>query len=157
MDPEQAFERIEESRAALLKSIEGLPEAALTGPQVEGSWTIKDLIAHITSWEAVCVDPLRRFAAGGAFEAEVIEDHLAWNDMQAARWRDQSVADLIKELVRTRLELLAIADSLTEEQWEQSVTHPWGDQGTVSDMLSGLAWHENEHLKSIQNWLALLS
>jgi hypothetical protein len=57
----------------------------MTQVQVEGVWTIKDVLGHIASWEEICLEPLRRYADGGPFEVQVIEDDLAWNDVQAAR------------------------------------------------------------------------
>jgi hypothetical protein len=154
MDPEEAYEKIEASRLALFQTVEGLSEEDLLVPQVEGIWTIKDLLSHITAWEDECLRPLRNFIARGEFDSQVIEDHDAYNMVLADKKQRLSLRDVMKDLVRIRLELLAQCDMLSEAQWEQPVSLPWGQIGTMADMLSGLAWHENEHVKTIQHWLA---
>ncbi len=88
MTKEETLARLAESRRALHQASEGLSEEQITQVQVEGVWTIKDVLGHITSWEETCLEPLRRYADGGPFEVKVIEDYLAWNDEQAARKRD---------------------------------------------------------------------
>jgi len=85
MTKEKTLARLAESRRALHQAIEGLSEEEMTQIQVEGIWTIKDVLGHITSWEETCLEPLRHYADGGPFDVQVIEDYLAWNDVQAAR------------------------------------------------------------------------
>jgi len=79
MTKEEALARLAESRRALHQAIEGLSEEKMTQIQVEGVWTIKDVLGHITSWEETCLELLRRYADGGPFEVKVIEDYLTWN------------------------------------------------------------------------------
>jgi uncharacterized damage-inducible protein DinB len=77
MTKEEALARLAESRQALHQAIEGLSDEEMTQIQVEGVWTIKDVLGHIASWEETCLEPLRRYADGGPFEVKVIEDYLA--------------------------------------------------------------------------------
>ena len=87
MTKEEALARLAESRRALHQAIEGLSKEEMTQVQVEGVWTIKDLLGHITSWEETCLEllrlrsgqALRRYADGGPFAVQLIEDYLAWN------------------------------------------------------------------------------
>ncbi len=152
MYKDQALSRIRQTRQALLEKIQGLSEADLTGPQVEGIWTIKDLLGHISAWEDACLEPLESLAAGDPFQSENIPDHDAWNALQAARRRDQSLSEILKELNDVRQRLLEAAGRLSDDGWRQILHLPWGEEATIANMLSGLAWHEEEHLKSIWKW-----
>lgn len=152
MTKEQALAGLAKSRQALHQAIEGLSPEEMTQVQVEGVWTIKDVVGHITSWEEVILQPLRRFAGGGPFGTNVIEDYLAWNDEQAALKKDIPLDAVLDEATAIREELVATANRLSAEQWEQEVTFPWGGTGTLSEVLGGLAWHEKEHVETIQRW-----
>ena len=154
LDKETALRKLAESRKALLDSTRGLNEADLTHKAVEGTWATKDLLAHITSWEVTVLEPLRQMVETGSFEPASIPDHLAWNDQQALLWQNKTLAQIYGELETTRQQILTLAAQLQPAQWEQVLPAPWGGQETLAQILSGLAWHEMEHLKSIHKGLA---
>lgn len=149
MKSEDALKRFSSSRQALFEAIAGLSDAELTGPKVEGVWTIKDLLGHISAWEQKLLVPLASFAIGGTFKAEVVYNHDAWNLNQSTRRSSWTCAEIIKEIETTRQEVLDLLNKLSANQWGQSILTPWGEENTIAEMISGLAWHEEEHTKSI--------
>ncbi len=149
---ESALRRIRESRQALIQGIQGLSEAEMTGPRVEGAWTIKDVLGHIVAWEQACLEPLECYQAGGPFQCDDISDHDAWNAAQAARRRETPTQAILEEMEEVRRRLLAAAGQCTQGQWAQKLHLPWGEEAGMAEMLNGLAWHEEEHLKSILAW-----
>jgi uncharacterized damage-inducible protein DinB len=149
MDKEEALSRFYHSRQSLLKAIAGLSDDELTIIEVEGIWTIKDLLGHIAAWENSLLEPLSVFVDGEPFEAEEIPNHDAWNAEQSALRATRNYSEILKEIGNTRQELIKTAGRLTENQWNQTFRAPWGDQNTLIEMISGLAWHEEEHTKSI--------
>jgi hypothetical protein len=120
--------------------------------QVEGVWTIKDILGHIASWEELCQEPLQRYADGDPFEAEVTKDYLSLNPILATRKRNTPLAVILDELDAIRQELVAATSKLSAEQWVQRVLFPWGDEGPVAEMLDELYEHELEHVYAIQKW-----
>jgi uncharacterized damage-inducible protein DinB len=152
MIKEEALARLAESRRALHQAIEGLSEEEVTQIQVEGVWTIKDILGHIASWEETCLEPLRRYADGGPFEVQVIEDYMAWNDEQATRKRDVPLDAILEELGAIRQGLTEVASRLSARQWERRVPFSWGGQGTIAEVLDVFYRHELEHVRSIQQW-----
>ncbi len=153
MDKLKALEEFSNSRAKLLKSIEGLDEYLMTQETVDGTWTVKDILAHLTSWERTLLVPLYAYAQTGEFLPEVIPDDLAWNDQQAAKWQRKSLKTVISELHETRREILEQVARLKPEQWESELAAPWRGKSTLAELISGLSWHENEHLESIHQWI----
>ncbi|MEE8391471.1 MAG: DinB family protein [Anaerolineae bacterium] len=154
MTKQETLTGLAQSRRALHQAIEnvGLSAEEMTQVQVEGVWTVKDVVGHITSWEEVLLKPLRRYAGGDPFGSDVIEDYMAWNDEQAARKRDVPMAGILDEASTIREELVAAANRVPAEQWEQELTFPWGDTGTLAKALRGLKEHEMEHVRAIQQW-----
>jgi uncharacterized damage-inducible protein DinB len=148
----EVLDKLAKSRQALHQAIEGLSQEEMTQIQVEGVWTIKDILGHISSWEETRLEPLRRYADGSPFEVEVIEDDLAWNDEQAARKRDVPLVAILDELTAIRQALVEAAGKLSAEQGAQVVLLPWGEEGTVAEALDELSGHEMEHVEAIQEW-----
>jgi uncharacterized damage-inducible protein DinB len=152
MTKEETLARLAESRQALHQAIEGLSEEEMTQPQVEGVWTVKDVLGHIASWEETCLEPLQLYADGGPFEVQVIEDYMAWNDEQAARKRDVPLDAILDELATIRQELVEAASRLSAGQWKERVPFSWGGRGTIAEVLDVFYQHELEHVRSIQRW-----
>jgi uncharacterized damage-inducible protein DinB len=152
MSKERALKYLARSREELQQAIQGLSEDEMTQVPVEGVWTIKDVLGHLTSWEEALLQPLRSYADGGPFDGQVIEDYLAWNDEQAALKKDLSLDAILDELTSVRQKLVATANRLSDRQYEQQVPFPWGEMGTADKALHGLSLHEREHLGAIQKW-----
>jgi uncharacterized damage-inducible protein DinB len=152
MDQEDALNQIGDSRQALLKAIEGLDDRLMMEQPVEDNWTIKDLLAHIIAWDEICLAPMRRFSQGQPFEPEIVDDVNIWNKPQVERRQRQPMESILRELTRIRLELLAAIQRLEDVQWKVSIEMPWEGKGTVTDLLKGLADHENKHTQSILSY-----
>ena len=153
MDKLHVLEQLASSRLAFYHAMEGLSEEHINQLPVEGIWTVKDLLGHLTAWEEACLIPLRSFAAGGFFVPESIPDHDRWNAMQAQAWRQKSLAEILVAYQAVREELIMLLIALPEERWTVKLPAPWGETTTAAEMFNGLAWHEStEHLKSIQQW-----
>ncbi|MEE8390003.1 MAG: DinB family protein [Anaerolineae bacterium] len=152
MTKEDMLAKLAESRRYLHRATQDLNEEEMTQVQVEGAWTIKDVLGHIASWEDICLEPLRRYADGDPFKVEVIKDYLILNEELSARKQDIPLDAILDELDAIRQELVATASKLSAERWEQRVLFPWGDEGAVAEMLDELYQHELEHARVIQQW-----
>jgi DinB superfamily len=51
MKKRQLFQKLEQAWTALKESYVGLSEAQLTESGVMGEWSVKDTLAHVTTWE----------------------------------------------------------------------------------------------------------
>lgn len=152
MSKEKALRSLASSREDLQQAIEGLSHEEMSQVPVEGVWAIKDMLGHLTSWEEVLLQSLQSYADGGPFDGEVVEDYLAWNDEQAAHKKGLPLDTILDEMISVREKVVALANRLSERQYEQQVTFPWGEKGTVDKALRGLSVHEREHVRTIQKW-----
>ncbi len=64
MDRAQLLKRLDRAWQAFSESYAGLPEMALLEPGVEGDWSVKDIIAHVTWWEEEALKHLPVILAG---------------------------------------------------------------------------------------------
>jgi hypothetical protein len=115
----------------------------------EGTWTVKDLIGHLSSWENACLLPMRGFSEGEPFTPPDIPDDLVWNDEQAAIKAPLSISEVIQESRQTYEELLRLVEHLDIHHLQEIITMPWREEGTILKMIDGLAWHQEEHNKSL--------
>ena len=153
MNKKEIIDQLAESRQAFLHALEGLQDDQINQAPVEGTWTIKDLLAHLASWENTCLVPLRIYSSGGEFVPDPIPNHDVWNQAQAQRWQSQTLAETLADYQSIREEFVALISALPDACWNVKLPAPWGGEATIAELCSGLAWHEKtEHLKSIQHW-----
>lgn len=150
MSREETFAKLARSRQRLLEAIEGLSEEEMSQVPLEGVWTARDIIGHVTSWEETLVVPLEAYAEGEPFVTEPIEDYLAWNDEQAALKREIPLREVLAQAASVREGMVTAAEKLSEERWTAPVPYPWGGKGSLKRALEGLAEHEMEHVGAIQ-------
>jgi hypothetical protein len=64
MNKDQLYKRIDRAWEALKASYAGLSTSELLEPGVTGTWSVKDIIAHITWWEEEALTHLPLIVAG---------------------------------------------------------------------------------------------
>src|SRR2546430_16394750 len=64
-DKQRLLRRLDKARAALKESYAGLSDPRLTEPGVTGDWSVKDILAHVTTWEREALKHLPLIIAGG--------------------------------------------------------------------------------------------
>jgi hypothetical protein len=97
----------------LLDSYAGLADAQLTEPGVTGSWSVKDIIAHVTVWEEEALThlpvvlagrrpPRYSVAHGGitAFNAKMTERHRSLTLAEVLRQRDATHRRLVDLVIQ---------------------------------------------------------
>ncbi len=121
MDKRQLLERIDKAWTALQASYAGLSEAELTEPGVTGDWSVKDHLAHVTTWEEEALKYLPLILGGGkpprystmfggidAFNAQVTEQK-----------RSLTLAEVLRQLEETHRRILDYVQRAPEEQFTQ--------------------------------------
>ncbi len=106
-------DRLEREWKAFLECFAGLSDSALMEPNVVGHWSIRDVLAHITTWEEEVLKafPLilegKRLLRYGGIDA--------FNAREQERKRALSLAQVKQELVTTHQRLMTFLASLPED------------------------------------------
>jgi hypothetical protein len=92
----------------LLASYAGLSEAKLVEPEVTGTWSVKDIIAHVTSWEEEALAHLPVILAGGRPPRYSVAHGgiNAFNAKTMQRNRDVPLAEVLRRRDDTHRQLL---------------------------------------------------
>lgn len=144
---------LNESRAYLLSVVEQVgPEQALNSTE-NPAWNVHDLLAHLAGAERGLQATVNRFLAGQQLPDGFSLDY--WNLRQVEKQKERSVPDLVASLKASRVETLALLDSLTDEQLKVRGMHPAGFETSVSGVFKVMAMHERNHGQEIALALGL--
>jgi hypothetical protein len=110
----QLLRRIEARWQALLASYAGLSDAELTESGVTGTWSVRDIIAHVTVWEEEALAHLPEILAGRTPPRySVTHGGIdAFNARMTERDRGLSLADVLRRRDDTHRRLIAFVESL---------------------------------------------
>ncbi len=115
---EELLKRIGAAWAAFTASYAGLPDAQLVEPGVAGDWSVKDILAHVTTWEEEALKHLPLIIAGGRPPRYVTAygGIDAFNARMTARKRGLSLADVRWQLEDTHRRLIAFIENAPASQ-----------------------------------------
>ncbi|GHO92316.1 hypothetical protein KSF_023640 [Reticulibacter mediterranei] len=151
---EQLLEKMQSSYAIFTALLSPLSEAQLTTPGVNGGWSIKDNIAHLSAWHR------RQIARNEAVRQGVeIPDPTPGmsieeiNELYYKQNKDRSLADVLDEFDETARAIQESVESLTDEQLNSPID--WLNGRSLAPYVAGDSYeHYEEHTEIIQHWLA---
>ncbi len=103
--------------AGLKKALAGLSEAQMREVWF-GTWSVRDIVAHISGWHRELGPALERLSRGQKPIPEGVsyDDVDAWNAKFASAKRDARTADLLSELDASHSDFLLAAAKVPEER-----------------------------------------
>jgi hypothetical protein len=124
----------------------------MTQPGVEGDWSIKDIIAHVTWHEREIEGVLRARALVGSELWDLPLDQR--NAAIFEQNRDRPLNDVLEESRQVFPQLLELAESLSDEDLNdphhfQGMPEDWLPWGLVAD---NTFTHYPDHIASIRAW-----
>jgi hypothetical protein len=101
----------------LLVSVEGLTDDAMLETGVVGDWSVKDILAHVTTWEREALKHLPEIAAGKPQQRykDVYGGLDAFNALKFAENRERSLDEVRVRLTETHEELLDYLETVPDE------------------------------------------
>lgn len=130
----------------------------LERPGVTGEWSVKDIIAHLMSWESRPVEWLRAARSGTrpqppAWDATLTEDQInAWIRDQ---YKAQSPTDVMAASRRSHDELMQAIEAMPEPDLTGRERFPWLNGNSLLESMGGNTYeHYREHGDAIRAWLA---
>lgn len=131
---------------AFHEALQGLNEEHMTEVWL-GTWSVKDIVAHISGWHREIGPALERLARGEKpVPAGVSYDDVdAWNEKFAGARRDADVAEVLLEFDKSHEYFLHAAAEVPEERFQRGKT-AW----KLVDQNS--AHHYREHAEQVRAW-----
>lgn len=155
MEKEEIKGRLVESHEDFMEAIEGLTEEQMQEPGVSDSWSVKDIMFHISNWEAELVKLLWQAKQGQKpttvhFSNKSVDElNQAWYEEAKNRPLDRVMADF----QAVRRQTIRRVDSFSEKDLNDPKRYPWLDDHPLWTWIAQDSFdHEAEHIEDIENW-----
>ena len=137
---------------ALLAS---LSEEQMTTPGVNGTWSVKDNLAHLTTWQDYQTTRLQGVLNGvePPDPTSDLEDEDAQNEYYYQQFKDRPLAEVLASFRTSYQRVMAATESLS---WEAlNAPFPWynNDVPAGAYTLGNTSGHYEEHGGLIRQWL----
>ncbi len=136
------------------QALDGLTDAEWEREGACGVWSIKDIVAHLASFEHVLEDVLYSFLGGGP--TPYLDDFRRlppdqFNGEQVARRKGMTPRDVAAEYAAAHARTLSLLERIPEETRRQAGTLPWYGDGYALDDFIVYAYygHKREHSAQI--------
>jgi hypothetical protein len=155
MTKNEILARLAESREKLLATIDGLSEQEMTQPGVNGDWSIKDILVHLTRWEAELVKLLWQ-AMQGMKPSTLHFSHIEVDEINQ-RWYEESSSrplDLaMQDFHGVRKQTIRRVKDLTDKLLTELKAYPWLEGQPLWEWIAGDSFeHETEHVEAVVAW-----
>ena len=138
-------------RNQLVRNIETCRIRDIERPII-GQWSLKDIVGHVSSWEAEAVTALRDTLEGrrpGLLDFDQANIH-AWNEDHVERKRSLNFWSVLEQLNSGRERLLELLAQFSDQDL--------GEEGRVPNRLvRSLVEHDRDHWHHIAAYLAGMS
>jgi hypothetical protein len=142
--------QIEISRAKMVTQLDKID----LNREIYPLWTIREMLAHLSGWDDAVIAFIKSLLEGSepATPAALGVDY--YNAQTVATREGLDYDHIYREYLQTRTVLLDLLRSLPEEQIHATYVLPWGDPGTVVDIVHIFGPHEEEHAEDVAKIIA---
>ncbi len=146
MDKQQLLKKLDKSWAAIKESYAGLSDSQLTEPGVTGNWSVKDILAHVTTWEEEALKYLPLIITGGSLPRYIQYGGIdAFNAQMAEQKRGLALSGVLRQLDETHRRLIDYIRSVPEEHFTRETRF-------LHRLRLDTYSHYPQHARAIQQW-----
>ncbi len=153
MDKEEIFEQLDRTRERLLVALEPLPDEAFLQPGIMDSWTMADILAHLTAWESELVTSLQRIKQGKkpARMLAALADVDGYNELRYKENKDRDLNRIFDDLRALRLQLEEWLAEFSQRDLSDPDRYDWSDGHPLCRLVEANSFgHELQHLPQIE-------
>jgi hypothetical protein len=145
-DKETYIKRYEAARAEMREIV----KMAEGNPEIYQPWRMKEVLDHITGWDDAVIASIKSFLADEVPATPASRGIDAYNAETVTSREAISYEVTQREWEASRTELLSLLSKMTDEQLHSPFGFPWGEQGTIEDLVEIFTEHEETHAKEIR-------
>jgi len=158
MDKTQLLDMIRAGRARLEMTLAEFGEARMTQAGVEGEWSVKDALAHITAWEQCMLSWLRAAASGEVPPVPVPgdEDYVhRLNRQTFVENQHRPRPEVLADFHRSFQQVLQAVEALSDEDLTPPLQAGWAKGESRWNLIAANTYeHYQEHLEPMRVWLS---
>jgi hypothetical protein len=136
-----------------LAAVDGFPESKWEAAGACGVWSVKDIIAHLASYEEVLVDILSGFL--GRHPTPYLDRYIElgerFNEVEVEKRRSKTPREVLGEFTDAHAQVMDLAAGISPDVYRQVGTLPWyGADYALDDVLVYMYYgHKREHSAQI--------
>jgi uncharacterized damage-inducible protein DinB len=140
--------------ATFCDAVDLIPESKRETDGVCGAWSVKDIIAHLASFEHLLTDILNGFLGGSetpTLDTLAENGPIAFNDNQVALRKSRTVAQILAEYSEAHERNMALIRRIPQERRREVGALPWyGAEYDLEDYIAYACYgHKREHSAQI--------
>ena len=147
-----ASELLEKSNLLVIQTVDDLPETAWDIPGACGNWSVKDIIAHLASYEHIVVDVLNIFQKEQPtpYILEFLHQLDQFNKVEVEARKYETAQHVLDEYQDAQVEATSLLMQIPDEKVQERGTMPWyGDDCCLADFINRIYDHTQEHCAQI--------
>src|SRR5579884_949950 len=156
MNKTALLHKMDSKKAELENLVTSLNEAQLNTPGVNDNWSVKDNLAHITSWQHYLLQVLQ----GALRNQEPVTDvppgesEDEENEHLYQQNKSRSFDEILTDFLTTHGQIVEAVQSLSEDDIFNPQRFSWQEGRALEDIIEGNTYgHYDEHMQIIQCWL----
>ena len=140
--------------ALLEETLAGLSESQMVQPGVDGDWSVKDIIGHLTTWQQRMVGWVTQALHGEIpTTEESVEQMHQWNHESYLANRDRLLAEILAEFRDWHHQALRLTESISEAELGDPHRYGWLKGKPLWTMIVGdTRDHYQDHRQAIARW-----
>ena len=147
-----ATELLDNSHMMIIQALDNLPESEWDTPHVCGEWSIKELVAHLASYEHALVDALNTFLGHEPtpYLLKSLQNGAAFNTQEVEKRRYDTAQHVLDEYNDTQVQTTSLLAQIPAEKVLQAGTMPWYHKDhCLNDLITIVYNHTCEHCGQI--------
>lgn len=146
---------IQRGHQSFLDILKDLPEKNWTDGMVTGSWTVRDVVAHLATYEGLQVETFRKFldpaVATPLLDQKAKGNFSDFNQERSEELEDQPWQDVLKDYMNSYVKLKEIVEAISPETMAKPGTTVWyGEPSPLDDVIALNFGHKKHHLAQIK-------
>jgi hypothetical protein len=133
------------SRAKMVAHLEEIDK----NREIYPLWTIREMLAHLSGWDDAVIAFIQSLQKGKVPATPAARGMDVYNAETVATREGLDYDHIYREYMETRKILIKLLENVPEEKITQQYTLPWGETGTVVDIVNIFGPHEEEHAHDV--------
>jgi len=113
-------------------------------------WTIREIVAHLSGWDDATIGFVSALLKGEMPPTPAQRGANVYNDETVSTREGLSYDHIVREYIETRAKLVALLGQVTDQMVMQKSILPWGEEGSLDNMVQMFGSHEAEHADDVQ-------
>jgi uncharacterized damage-inducible protein DinB len=155
-----ASEQLEKSNLMVISAVDDLPETAWDVPGACGNWSVKDIVAHLASYEHIVVEVLSIFQKGEPTPSilKFLHQPDQFNNDEVEARKYETAQHVEDEYQDMQVQATSLLMQIPEEKVLKRGTMPWyGEDCCLADFIHRMYEHTREHCAQIVRFRARIS